>query len=376
MSIPNISNLLFFGLILVMSGCGNADPEKSDSVPAADSVTMITSAQFESEKMQLGTPEHREFREVLHLAGRLTPAANSVVEVNTQIPGMIKNLQIQVGSYVQKGQKLCILEGKEIIKLQEEFLASMNEFRALEQDYQRIKTLSKDNIAAGKDLVAIESRYLIQKAKIAALKAEMDLVGIEIPDTEKISIHPDILLHAPISGYITKLACTTGEYVSQEKMLMEITDMSQLEIHFTVFEKDITRIKPGLALHYWLPADPKNRMNAFVKTVGKSVDPEDRTLLCTASLDRYPTETLANGLHVEVEVFTDKKQALALPDEAILKSEESTYLLFLKEKNGGSYYFVKREIVIGESADGYTEVTGFQGKEQVLIKGAFNLQGE
>jgi len=99
-------------------------------------------------------------------------------------------------------------------------------------------------------------------------------------------------------------------------------------------------------------------------------------LLCTASLDRYPTETLANGLHVEVEVFTDKKQALALPDEAILKSEESTYLLFLKEKNGGSYYFVKREIVIGESADGYTEVTGFQGKEQVLIKGAFNLQGE
>ena len=85
-----------------------------------------------------------------------------------------------------------------------------------------------------------------------------------------------------------------------------------------------------------MPGYPGNWKHAKVKTVGKSVDPEDRTLLCTAAMDQDPLEMLVNGLHVEVEVTTDKKQVIALPDEAIVRSENSSYILLLKEKRVGN----------------------------------------
>ena len=67
---------------------------------------------------------------------------------------------------------------------------------------------------------------------------------------------------------------------------------------------------------------------------------------------------------------------MALPTEALLKSEQDYFVFQLEKKNDLNYYFKKLKVSPGIQSDGYTEIAGFESLENILLHGAYNLQAE
>jgi len=362
-----------FFLVVVFQACKNGE----GTAPVEENgFVEVSKAQFESEQMQLGSMEKKVFEDIIRVSGKVVSPVGSVAEVNTHIPGMIKSIAPALGSYVTKGQVLCRLEGKEIIALQQQYRESSHELDGLRADYERIKALTKENISAGKELVSIESRYLSLKAKVEGLKAELQLLHLDAIEPGQSNLESGINILAPISGSVSKIQCVPGQYVMPENSLMQIVDMSRPEIHFSIFEKDLARVRVGQKIRFYQPDHPGLKMSASIRTVGSLVDPEDKTLVCTAIPDVIMSIPSASGMFVEIEVITGSKESFALPEEAIVGSEQHPMVFELKERGKDVFRFTRKEIKTGLVQGGYKEVTGVEGLKEVLIKGAFNLTSE
>ena len=97
----NICILLIPALCLIISGCGNAEAERS--VDVLDQGVLIQGSarlvNIETQILRLQT-----FREVINLTG--VAVANQDVTISAQESGVIREIALEKGSLVQEGQEL------------------------------------------------------------------------------------------------------------------------------------------------------------------------------------------------------------------------------------------------------------------------------
>ena len=82
------------------------------------------------------------------------------------------------------------------------------------------------------------------------------------------------------------------------------------------------------------------------------------------------------GMYVEAAMFTSSTQKLAISENAIVEVDEKYFVLMLTRKSNEAYFFVKKEVLKGETNNGFTEILNskdFSHNATFLISGAFNL---
>jgi len=81
---------------------------------------------------------------------------------------------------------------------------------------------------------------------------------------------------------------------------------------------------------------------------------------------------------VKAEIITESKIAMALPENAIVESDNEYYVLVLDEENEDSYFFNQIKVQTGNTANGYTQIIDHQliaKTKKVITRGAFSLIG-
>ena len=66
--------------------------------------------------------------------------------------------------------------------------------------------------------------------------------------------------------------------------------------------------------------------------LGKSIDPESRTIQFLAQINSADQGTFMNNLYVESKIFTCQREAMAVPEEAIIRETDKSYVLMLQEE--------------------------------------------
>ncbi len=373
MKTNNIATISFALLIMLSNACSNAVEETQDEIGKTDELFTITKNQYAEEKMELGEPELYLFEETVKANGQLIAAPEGMAEVNTHVSGIIKSINLMVGDYVKKGQILCSIEGNEIIMLQQEYQELSANLMSLKADYERIKILSKENISSQKEFLSTESAYKSALAKHAGLTSRLDLLNINPEKIAQGKISSTIQLVSPINGYISKQFCSLGQYVDSQKMLMEIVDTRKLQLKFYVFEKDILKLKNEQVVKFYSPDENDNTFMGKLIKIGKSINPETKTIECTASIHPNEDVNFVNGMFMMVEVVTSNIEMLALPDEAILKSGDDFHIMVKEKEDDSNYYFKQIKVNPGSAQNGYTAIELENKPTQVLIKGLYNL---
>jgi cobalt-zinc-cadmium efflux system membrane fusion protein len=130
--------------------------------------------------------------------GIVTASPQSKADVYSYIPGIVKSVFVNPGTHVRKGQRLCTLESRVFIDLQQQYLESLAKLKAVENDYQRIKSLYEQNISSQKDYIAIESSYKMLNAKIEALRAQLKILNVSIKNLEDGQISIRLAVLSPV----------------------------------------------------------------------------------------------------------------------------------------------------------------------------------
>lgn len=371
-----INLLIYFTLLLTVFVSCNSKETASDFVAQTESINsaiFYTEEQFETSEMEMGNITMQTFSKTITTNGKIdVPPANRA-NVSAVLGGFIKSLPLLVGDNVKKGQLIARIENPDFIKLQQEYLMLNESLVYLKSEFNRQKTLFDEKISSEKNFLKAESDYKGTLVKRNGLAQQLKMVNVDLNALAQGVIVSSLPIYAPISGSISMVNVSVGEFVNASNSILEILDNTHLHLELVVFEKDILNLKVGQKIRFQLPERSDKKFDAEVHLIGKSIDNESRTAQVHGHLISDKDQFLV-GMFVEAEIITESYQKPGLPISAIITEDGISSIMIFKEKNEKGYIFEKKVVEIGFKNDNYVEIKNsaqFDENAQVLIKGIF-----
>jgi len=370
----------YFAILLlsgfIITGCSNSSETNGDTESETEQLIRITQEQVVSEGIELGEPTTRIFEESFTCNGYIMSPANGMAQISTPISGIVETVNCALGDYVNKGEVLCLLSGNDLMVIQQEFAETSAKLKQLKADYERSKILFDEKIGAEKDFLAVESNYKAMTAKYNSLKIRLALLRLDVTKISEGKLYSSFPVVAPIGGYITNMNLLIGQFIEQQQYLIEIIDINQLHLQLSVFEDNISKLRTDQSVQFNSVGEPVLIHSGTLISIGRTINPESRTIQCIAKINNEDGVRFIHRAYINASVIIDKSEARALPNEAIIKSDNDYYVFVIEISENEIYYIRKVKVAIGRVSDGFSEIISGEFPGKVLISGIYNLQSE
>ena len=241
------------------------------------------------------------------------------------------------------------------------------------------KADDKQNAASAEDLEDAEDAYETAKSKVTELDSTIKETEISLSTAETNLGYTKIT--APLDGTIVSVPVKQGQTINaamDTPTIVQIADLSQMEILIEISEGDISNIKPGVKVTYSILGD----LNNIYETTLKSIDP-GLTLLTNneytevvgsdEAIYYYGRLVVPNdrgvlriGMTTQNVIYEDSAEDVLTVPATAIKNEGQGKFVEILTKNGVE----KRSVVTGVSDGLNIEVKSGvkEGEEAVLAK--------
>ena len=342
-----------------------------------DNITYIT------EKVQ-----RQNIQKVVNAAGEVR--AIQLVTVGAQVSGKIETLYVTVGQVVKKGDLIAEIDSTtqqnevdinkaKLNSYEAQLAAAKVSLKIAEKKYKRTQALRKQNAASAEDLEDAEDAYETAKSKVTELDSTIKETEISLSTAETNLGYTKIT--APLDGTIVSVPVKQGQTINaamDTPTIVQIADLSQMEILIEISEGDISNIKPGVKVTYSILGD----LNNIYETTLKSIDP-GLTLLTNneytevvgsdEAIYYYGRLVVPNdrgvlriGMTTQNVIYEDSAEDVLTVPATAIKNEGQGKFVEILTKNGVE----KRSVVTGVSDGLNIEVKSGvkEGEEAVLTK--------
>lgn len=342
-----------------------------------DNITYIT------EKVQ-----RQNIQKVVNAAGEVR--AIQLVTVGAQVSGKIETLYVTVGQVVKKGDLIAEIDSTtqqnevdinkaKLNSYEAQLAAAKVSLKIAEKKYKRTQALRKQNAASAEDLEDAEDAYETAKSKVTELDSTIKETEISLSTAETNLGYTKIT--APLDGTIVSVPVKQGQTINaamDTPTIVQIADLSQMEILIEISEGDISNIKPGIKVTYSILGD----LNNIYETTLKSIDP-GLTLLTNneytevvgsdEAIYYYGRLVVPNdrgvlriGMTTQNVIYEDSAEDVLTVPATAIKNEGQGKFVEILTKNGVE----KRAVVTGVSDGLNIEVKSGvkEGEEAVLAK--------
>ncbi|HBV15067.1 efflux RND transporter periplasmic adaptor subunit [Chryseobacterium carnipullorum] len=401
----NIIYLTVTAFLLISCGKKEATIEKTEvktekaetgHEEATQMITSLTEDQIKSVGISLGPIEMKELTSTIKANGLLRVPNNNKATITSLYGGVIKTLNVQVGSIVKKGQVIATIANSEFIQLQEEYLTTNSRITYAEQEYRRQRELFDNDAGAKKNLQSSDAELKTLRTKKASLLRQLQMMGISPGKVNNSNMRSGLVITAPISGTVSSISAQIGSYVDVSSPVAEIIDNNSIHLDLQVFEKDLPKMRVGQIVHFKLTNNPETEYDAMVYSVGSSFENESKTVSVHGTVTGNKAG-LIDGMNITGIVSLDKNTTPAVPNESIVEAD-GKYYVFIRtdkkpeeheEEEGGDDHknqkeepaqhqktlnFEKIEVIKGTSDMGYTAITPVKEipvDARIVVKGAF-----
>ncbi|HSA54392.1 MAG TPA: efflux RND transporter periplasmic adaptor subunit [Gemmatimonadaceae bacterium] len=294
-------------LALAALSCGRgeeAEPGAAEAAPLA-AVTLTPS--------DVAVARTLELTGGVAISGPLEPA--QTVELKTQINGRVRQVHVDRGSRVRRGQVLVELEGEGIGGQTESARAAVASAEAdLALAAQRLASSRRLHEAGGIsdiDLRSAEAAHNAAQARLAAARAQL----VNAAEREAYAT-----IRSPIDGVVSAREVEAGEAVSDGNALLTVVDTRTLELQAQVDVDAAMNVRPGLPVVFSLDALPRESFQGRVARVDPRADPATRQVGIAAQLPNANGRIVA-GQFARGRVLTGRPQSVtAIPMSAVTDS--------------------------------------------------------
>jgi len=231
----------------------------------------------------------------------LTPGTFSAYEqlnITPEIPGLIKKINFNEGSRVQKGQLLISMDDRELIgeikKLELEISLATDERMRIEKLFE-IRAVSEEELQRAKN-------------REATLKAEKELLEVR---QSKLNVY------APFPGEIGLRHVSEGNFINPGTRIATLHQIHPLKLDFEVPETYVHQIGVGSEVTFSTVESSESR-KAVIYAIEPGINPQTRTMLVRARVDNQNGRLLPGRFaHVILKVDINPN-AVMVPTEAII----------------------------------------------------------
>ncbi len=302
-------------LFLLLGACfGRPEAAEAGSVPPAapppESAVAPEPVLVRVEPLRRGPVE-------LHLQANATVESLDVVDVIAERAEPVRQVLVEEGDKVQRGQVLARLRSEVSELLVAEAQVRLEEAEAEVERTQR--ELDRNlKLLNGPGGIALATEREVEQARAAQIAARTALEAARVAlDQAELELER-CTISAPITGTVTLREVSVGDTTALGQRLFQITDLDHPRAVFHRPQRELSLLRPGLALTATAEAFPGLVIPGHVERISPRVDPENGTVKVTALLEPEGY-VLPVGILVEIDLVLDRREdALLVPKRALL----------------------------------------------------------
>ena len=291
------------------------------------------------------------------VSGALDPA--DVVRVRAQVAGTLRDLKVDRGARVSKGQVMARIEAQGVTSGAESAKANVASAEAgLAVALQRLdgaKKLFDAGAMSAVDMKTAQAGYDAAMAQLAAARATSASASEAAGRTQ---------LKAPFDGWVSDRVVEEGESVKAEDPVLTVVDPRTLELKGQVGAVDAAHVRVGMPVTFTLDALPGKEFKGVVARVDPMANAATRQVGVFARLANANGAIVAGQFaHGRIRTGVSAR-TVVVPLNAVRTGEKEPYVLVV---DGGVVH--RRPVVTGardEDAGVIAITTGLKAGERVV----------
>lgn len=353
-----------------LAACSNRATQTDEA--RADTVVhrvTLTAQQAKSVELEIGNPSMDTVNNILKLQGVVDVPPQSIISLSFPLGGYLKYTALQPGMHVRKGQVLAVMEDMQFIQLQQDYLMAKEKLKLSESEFRRQQELNASKASSDKVFQQARSDYETANITVRALEQKLAVIGIEAATLSPGTISKEVRIHSPIDGYVSKVNVNIGKYSSPTDNLFDLIDPRDIHLALTVFGADLNKIAVGQPVIAYTNEDPQKKYKAHV-IIGNKTLTNERLAEIHCHFENYNPE-LAPGMPMNGDVSIQSRNALTVPEEAVLRWENKHYI-FVEEQTD-EFEMLEVQPGIKDRGRQQIEGIGLSVQTRVVIRNAYAL---
>ena len=354
-------------LLLIAGGVMRAlSARKAQQQALAASSAAPDMGQVELAATDVVKAQEREVVQGLPVSGSLK-AINSAL-IKARVAGELQGLAVREGDVVRAGQVIARIEAAEyqsrVRQAREQAESAKAQVDVVQRQYDNNKALVDQGFISR---TALDTSLANLNAAQSTYKAALAATEVATKSLD------DTVLKAPISGQVSQRLAQPGERVGIDTKIVEIVDLSRLELEATLSATDSMDVRVGQSAQLQIEGSRQPVM-AVVARINPSAQAGSRSVLAYLSIAN-PGATgdasappLRQGLFAQGTLGTARATLLSVPVSAVRTDKPAPYV-----------QAVENGVVVHKSVE--LGVRGTAGSDAVvavkgLADGAVLVRGE
>ena len=263
--------------------------------------------------------ERRTLEVAVSSAGIVEPIAT--VEVKSKASGEVLDILIETGDMVEQGSLMVSIDPRivrnRLAQSDAEFKAAISRREIAQTQKKRVESLVGNGTLTQSDLEQAMLDLANSEAQVVTARVSVENARIAVDDTD---------IRAPISGTIISKPVEIGQVISSPTqdfaggtLLMQMADLSAVQIRSLVDETDIGKIRAGMPARVLVAAYPNQPFpGEVVKVEPLAVIEQNVTMFAVLVSIQNPDGLLMPGMNAEVEVSIARADdAMTIPVMAL-----------------------------------------------------------
>jgi multidrug efflux pump subunit AcrA (membrane-fusion protein) len=334
-------------------------------------------------------------------------AADEQTDVAPTVGGRVVAVGVDLGSYVQKGQPIVRLDAADAQLRLEQAQAALAQAQAnvrqaeeriglrpnqrfdptrvaevgaakaaydlAEKQLRRFETLleSGDVSRSAYDQQRAQRDQLRQQYEAALAQANQSYAAVgtaraaveaaRVPvETAQKGVR-DVVVYAPISGYVADRPADLGEYVATSAKVATIVRTNPLRVRIDIPEQAISSVRPGQSVSVSVSAYPDRSFAGRVARISPNVSAESRTLTVEAEVENGEN-LLKPGQFATIRILLPQTEPAILVPARAVRTDGTTARVFVIRDGVAQ----ERLVQTGQTQGDLVEVRGSVAPDELV----------
>ncbi len=298
------------------------------------------------------------------------------VEIRPKVSGFLTQINVKEGQMVQPGQVLFVIDNEtyqaQVRQCQATVNTAQSQVNTAQLTYENSKQLFDSHVIGEYELQTSENSFKSAQAQLAQAQAALASAK------ESLSY---CFVKSPAKGIVGTLPYKKGALVSASNTLTHVADISQMEVYFSVTEKDMLAMSRGDGgLNGALEAFPSLKLQladgtvygyeGHVAAISGVIDQATGSVQLKAHFPN-PESLLKSGGSGTIIVPSMNESAIIIPQSVVSEVQNKKFVFVLKDGNKVAY----TEITVDPQNDGknYIVTSGLNVGDKYVTNGITKL---
>ena len=323
--------LLALAVASALVACGKSD-KAPEGGKASASATADAKGKGEEKKLatlqvaseDLVTVESNALSSGPVVTGSIQPERKA--DLRAEVGAVVMQVLKENGEPVKKGDLLVRLDDTSLRdalnSAQEAVRASTQSLDQAERVLARQKTLKASGMVSSQVLEDAEVRRNNAQSDLSAAKARLVAANQQLSRT---------LVRAPFDGIVSERKVSAGDTAQIGKELVKVVDPASMRFEGRVSADSVGVVKVGQGVVFAINGYPGQTFLGKVKRVDPAANPVTRQVEVLVDFADKNLPRVA-GLFAEGRIEAETTSALMVPESALVKQGDTTYVWKIKDK--------------------------------------------